>query len=169
MFDYLLSKPLTEESFSLIKDKLQRIYNHIINNAKYYEDCDENAAKSLFYSLKGKIEAADQDEYTIRMYTPEIIDEIKSYLDTKVIDEDEAKERLNDVLSTYCYGVECFIEEVMTNYFYIRRDLEELTPNYFNTGRDLEIEDDNYPKMFGAEHAVTDLVDILFGFDVTDG
>ena len=166
MFDYLLSKPLTEESFSLIKDKLQRIYNHIIKNASYYEDCDENAAKSLFYSLKGKIEAADQDEYTIRMYTPEIIDEIKSYLDTKVIDEDEAKERLNDVLSTYCYGVECFIEEVMTNYFYIRRDLEEVTPNYFN---EVNTEDDNYQKMFGAEHAITDLADILFGFDVTEG
>ena len=160
MFDYLLSKPLSEESFSLIKDKLQRIYNHIINNASYYEDCDENAAKSLFYSLKGKIEAANHDEYTIRMYTPEIIDEIKSYLDTKVINEKEAKERLNDVLSTYCYGVGCFIEEVMANYFYIRRDLD--------VGTEVNIEDDNYPKMFGAEHAITDLAEILFGFGVTE-
>jgi len=160
MFDYLLSKPLSEESFSLIKDKLQRIYNHIINNASYYEDCDENAAKSLFYSLKGKIEAADQDEYSLRMYTPEIIDEIKSYLDSKVIDENEAKDRLNDVLSTYCYGVGCFIEEVMENYFYIRRNLD--------VGTEVNIEDDNYPKMFGAEHAITDLAEILFGFGVTE-
>lgn len=162
MFDYLLSKPLTDESFSLIKDKLQKIYDHIIKNASYYEDCDENAAKSLFYSLKGKIEAADHDEYTIRMYTPEIIDEIKSYLDTKVIDENEAKERLNDVLSTYSYGVGCFIEEVMEDYFYIRKII--------NTGTEVNIEDKNYQKMFGAEHAVTDLAEILFGygFDLTD-
>lgn len=160
MFDHIMNKPLTEESFTFIKNKLKKIYDHMINNAKYYENCDESAVKGLFYSLKGEIEAVGHDEYVIRMYTPEVVDEIKNYLDSKVIDENEAKERLNDVLNTFSYAVGSFIEEVMTNYFYIRRDL--------NVGTEVNIEDDNYTKMFGAEHAITDLVEILFGFGVTE-
>ena len=156
MFDHIMNKPLTEESFTFIKNKLKKIYDHIIKNAKYYEDCDENAVKGLFISLKAKIEVGFNDEHIMRLYTPEVVDEIKSYLDSKVIDENEAKERLNDVLNTFSYAVGCFIEEVMTNYFYIRRDL--------NVGTEVNIEDDNYLKMFGAEHAITDLAEILFGY-----
>ena len=156
MFDYILSKPLTEESFSAIKNKLKKIYDHIIKNAKYYDEYDEEKVKNLFVSLDGKVKTINYDECEVKVYAPEDIDGIKNLFISKKIDEDEARERLNDIIGTFSYAVSSFIECTMVSWYYYRDDC--YNPN-------LSDRDKNFSELFDSEHAITDLIDILFGFE----
>ena len=156
MLDYILSKPLTEESFSAIKNKLKKIYDHIIKNAKYYDEYDEEKVKNLFVSLDGKVKTINYDECEVKVYAPEDIDGIKNLFISKKIDEDEARERLNDIIGTFSYAVSSFIECTMVSWYYYRDDC--YNPN-------LSDRDKNFSELFDSEHAITDLIDILFGFE----
>ena len=156
MFDYIMTKPLTEESFSVIKDKLKKIYDHIIKNAKYYDEYDEEKVKNLFVSLDGKVKTINYDEYEVKVYIPEDIDEIKNLFISKEINEDEARNRLNDIIGTFSYAVSSFIECTMVSWYYYRDDC--YNPN-------LSDRDKNFSELFDSEHAIIDLIDILFGFE----
>lgn len=156
MFDYLLSKPLTEESFSTIKNRLKKIYDHIIKNAKYYDEHDEEKVKNLFVSLDGKVKTVNYDEYEVKVYIPEDIDGIKNLFISKEINEDEARNRLNDIIGTFSYAVSSFIEDAMVSWYYYRKEC--YNPNLSDKNK-------NFCDFFDSEHAITDLVDILFGFE----
>ena len=156
MFDYLLSKPLTEESFSTIKNRLKNIYDHIIKNAKYYDEDDEEKVKNLFVSLDGKIKTINYDEYEVKVYIPEDIDGIKNLFISKEINEDEVRERLNDIIGTFSYAVSSFIDDAMESWYFYKKDCYD---------PELDYKDKNFSELLQSEHAVTDLIDILFGFE----
>ena len=156
MFDYLLSKPLTEESFSTIKNRLKKIYDHIIKNAKYYDEDDEEKVKNLFVSLDGKIKTINYDEYEVKVYIPEDIDGIKNLFISKEINEDEARNRLNDIIGTFSYAVSSFIDDAMESWYFYKKDCYD---------PELDYKDKNFSELLQSEHAVTDLIDILFGFE----
>lgn len=156
MFDYLLSKPLTEESFSTIKNRLKKIYDHIIKNAKYYDEDDEEKVKNLFVSLDGKIKTINYDEYEVKVYIPEDIDGIKNLFISKEINEDEVRERLNDIIGTFSYAVSSFIDDAMESWYFYKKDCYD---------PELDYKDKNFSELLQSEHAVTDLIDILFGFE----
>ena len=152
MFDYILSKPLTEESFSIIKNRLKKIYDHIIKNAKYYDEHDEEKVKKLFVSLDKKVKTINYDEY----YIPEDIDEIKNLFISKEINEDKVRERLNDIIGTFSYAVSSFIDDAMESWYFYKKDCYD---------PELDYKDKNFSELLQSEHAVTDLIDILFGFE----
>jgi hypothetical protein len=173
MFDYILSKPLTEESFSTIKNRLKKIYDHIIKNAKYYDEHDEEKVKKLFRSVDEKIQAdncadcGDFYDYTINddnfgykvriyVYSPDDIDKIKNLFISKEIDEEKTRNILNDIIGTFSYAISSFIECTMVSWYYYRDDC--YNPN-------LSDRDKNFSELFDSEHAITDLIDILFGFE----
>lgn len=161
MFDYILAKPLTEESFSTIKNKLKKIYDFIIENNQYYycyKD-DKEDIKKLFRSRDDIFKTADQDECDVRIYTPEVVDEIKNLFISKIIDEKEAKERLNAVISTFCYAVNEFIKETMETYRYYRNSQDDCS-----FGDSDEDENEITSKVVETQLAIADLTDIIFGF-----
>lgn len=154
MFDYLLSKPLTEESFSTIKNRLKKIYDHIIKNAKYYDENNEEKVKNLFKSLEEMIQTTDYDN--VYVYSPDDIDKIKNLFISKQINEDKARERLNDIIGTFSYAVSSFIEDAMESWHFYRKDCFDPELNH---------EDKNFLELVNSEHAIIDLIDILFGFE----
>lgn len=156
MFDYIMAKPLTEESFSTIKNRLKKIYDHIIKNAKYYDENNEEKVKNLFASLDGKVKTINYDEYEVKVYTHEDIDEIKNLFISKEINEDEVRDRLNDIIGTFSYAVSSFIEGAMVSWYYYRKD-------YYDPK--LSDKNKNFHELFDSEHSIIDLIDILFGFE----
>lgn len=160
MFDYLLSKPLTEESFSTIKNRLKKIYDHIIKNAKYYDENNEEEVKNLFKSLdeiKSLEEMIQTTNYdNVYVYSPDDIDKIKNLFISRQINEDEVRERLNDIIGTFSYAVSSFIEDAMESWYYYKKDCFD---------PELSYNDKNFYELINSEHAITDLVDILFGFE----
>lgn len=160
MFDYLLSKSLTEESFSTIKNRLKKIYDHIIKNAKYYDEHDEEKVKNLFVSLdeiKSLEEMIQTTNYdNVYVYSPDDIDKIKNLFISRQINEDEVRERLNDIIGTFSYAVSSFIEDAMESWYYYKKDCFD---------PELSYNDKNFHELINSEHAITDLVDILFEFE----
>lgn len=163
MFDYIMAKPLTEESFSTIKNRLKKIYDHIIKNAKYYDEHDEEKVKNLFicdtcddYS-DCKVKEYIYTPVKKYIYTPDDIDNIENLFIFKEINEEEARERLNDIIGTFSSAVNIFIEDVMESWYYYKKDCYD---------PELSYNDKNFDELVKSEHAVTDLMHILFGFEV---
>ena len=160
MFDYIMAKPLTEESFSTIKNRLKKIYDHIIKNAKYYDENNEEEVKNLFKSLdeiKSLEEMIQTTNYdNVYVYSPDDIDKIKNLFISRQINEDEVRERLNDIIGTFSYAVSSFIEDAMESWYYYKKDCYD---------PELSYNDKNFDELVKSEHAITDLVDILFGFE----
>lgn len=155
MFDYIIAKPLTEESFSTIKNRLKKIYDHIIKNAKYYDEHDEEKVKNLFIcDICDDYSDCKVKEY---IYTPDDIDNIENLFIFKEINEEEARKRLNDIIGTFSSAVNIFIEDVMESWYYYKKDCYD---------PELSYNDKNFDELVKSEHAVTDLMHILFGFEV---
>ena len=162
MFDYIMAKPLTEESFSVIKNRLKKIYDHIIKNGKYYDEHDEEKVKNLFicdtcddYS-DWKVKEYIYTPIKKYIYTPDDIDNIGNLFISKKINEEEARKRLNDIICTFSSAVNIFIEDVMESWYFCKKDCYD---------PELDYKDKNFSELVNSERAITDLINILFGFE----
>ena len=130
MFDYLLSKPITLNTFNIIEHKLRQIYDYIINHAEDYSDVTD-----LFKST--------------------------SYQNGEFKIKEQMLEELKDILSTFSYAINVYIEDTMDSWYYYKKDTQPILD-------DPDPTDEDWNNMFNAKCRVTDLIDILFGFEVDE-
>lgn len=164
MFDYLLNKPITLDTFNIIEHKLRQIYDYIINHAEDYSDVTD-----LFKRISDKtIKYADSDkdpkevDKLIRRCTPDDVKELKErYQNGEFEIKEQMLEELKDILSTFWYAATTYIEDAMDSWYYYKKITQPILD-------DPDPTDEDWNNMFNAQRRVTDLVDILFGFDIRE-
>ena len=154
MFDYLLSRPMTPAVFDIIEHRLTRIYDYITSHNEDYED-----VTVLFKRLSDmiiKYSNSDKDpkevDKLIRRCTPKDISDIKErYQNGEFKIPENMIEELKDVLSTFSYAIDQYIEDNMNSFS------EYMLPTMFNKS--------DFDKAYIRKNNVLGLVDILFGFE----
>lgn len=163
MFDYLLSKPITPNTFDIIEHKLRQIYDYIINHADDYKYGD---VTDLFKRTSDKIikyADSDQDPKEFdKLYTPDDVKELKErYQNGEFEIKEQMLEELKDILSTFWYAATTYIEDTMESWYYYKKITQPILD-------DPDPTDEDWNNMLYAKCRVTDLVDILFGFDIRE-
>lgn len=163
MFDYLLTKPMTSNTFYIIEHKLRQIYDYIINHADDYEHGD---VTDLFKSLSDKITYSDRDskeaDKLIRKYTPDSVRELKErYQNGEFRLTETMLDEMKDILSTFDYAINTYIEDVMESWYYYKIITQPILD-------DPDPTDEDWNNMFNARRRITDLAHILFGFDIRE-
>ena len=166
MFDYLLSKPITLNTFNIIEHKLRQIYDYIINHAEDYEHGD---VTDLFKRTSDKtIKYANSDkdpkevDKLIRRYTPDDVKGLKErYQNGEFEIKEQMLEELKDILSTFWYAATTYIEDAMDSWYYYKKITQPILD-------DPDPTDEDWNNMFNARRRITDLAHILFGFDIRE-